>query len=152
MDRRKLVVVSLMGLGLFVMLHCALILISMRMALPPWSFQTEGKYVAYGLSVWMYGLWMIPMGSILVLLGILVYPFSSFRKEILAIPIIFGLGSSAVLVYSGWSIIGHWIESLRFPTPFQILGGFIGMFSPLTVVLILSIFAARKTLRTSGAR
>ena len=106
MDRRTLAVGSLIGLGLFVMLCYAWILISMRMALPPWSFQTEGKYVAYGLSVWLYGLWMIPIGAILVLLGILVYPLSSFRNEILAIPIIFGLGSSAACAYSVINIIG----------------------------------------------
>jgi len=50
MNRRKLVVFSLIGLGLFLMFYYASILISMRMALPPWSLQTEGKYVAYGLA------------------------------------------------------------------------------------------------------
>jgi|GEM_PF-7034868 len=148
MDRCKLAVFSLIGLGLFVMLYCALLLISMRMALPPWSLQTEGKYVAYGLSVWLYGLWMIPIGAIITLLGIYLYPTSSLSRKSCIIPTVLGLGASAALLYYGSSIISNLITYPPLPTPLQIFGGFVGMFLPLTIVLLLSIFTARKILRT----
>lgn len=144
MDRQRLVPTVLVAWGAVVLAVSFLSLVLMRLSLPPYSMQTEGKYVAYGLAVWLYGLWMIPIGSILTLLGILIYPFSSFRKEIFAIELTFALGAFAILIRSTSSIIGTWIESDYVPTLFQIFGGFVGMFLPLTSTLLISIFAARR--------
>jgi hypothetical protein len=148
LENKRITAVVMVGLGLSILLYSGLILAWERMALPPWTFETEGKYVAYSLLVWTHGLGNMPIGAILVLLGIFFYPFSSRKKEILAVPVIFGFASSAALVYIGWNIVNHWIETLRFPTPFQILGGFIFMYLPLTAVFGLSIFVACRKLRS----
>jgi hypothetical protein len=146
-DRRRLVSAVLMASGVVIAVVSFATLVLMKLSLPPYSVQTEGKYVAYGLAVWLYGLWMIPIGSILTVLGLLIYPFSLFRKEILVIELAFALGALAILIRSASIIIGSWIESYYLPTLLEIFGGFVGMFLPLTATLLISMFTARRMWR-----
>ena len=99
------------------------------------------------LCVVVWSLDNFSIGSILTLLGILIYPFSSFRKQILVIELVFAFGALAVLVRSASNIIGTWIHSNCLPALFQILGGFMVVFSRLTAALLISAFAARRMWR-----
>lgn len=47
-----------------------------RVSLPPYSIQSEGRYVGYGLHVWFYLAGEVPLSLALLLAGILLWPLS----------------------------------------------------------------------------
>ena len=130
-------------LGIIIFFSYSVHLILFKLSLPPWSIQTEGKYVAYGLEVWGF-LFFIPVIFSLFLLSYLIYPlkiksFSTVIGAIFIILTIGGFGITALLITS--AIINN------FPPvnyiPFFIFSSIAGT-SPFWIMGISAVFAFKK--------
>ncbi|ODS42208.1 MAG: hypothetical protein MSIBF_02415 [Candidatus Altiarchaeales archaeon IMC4] len=140
---RKIGAIALVVLGILIFVAYSIHLILFKLSLPPYSVQTEGKYVAYGLEVWGF-LWSIPVVVSLFLLAYLIYP-SKFERSSTMANVLFmllaigGFGITAVLV--ALAIINN------FPSTDYILMfilGLIIMTSPFWIVGILALSAFKK--------
>jgi len=81
MDRtkiRKIGSIALIILGILIFAVYSIHLILFKLSLPPYSIQTEGKYVAFGLEILAY-LFSLPVIISLFLLAYLIYP-SKFER------------------------------------------------------------------------
>ena len=74
-------------------------LILFKLSLPPWSVQTEGKYVAYSLKVLGF-LWSIPVLVSLFLFAYLTHPskFERFTVTTKVLSIILAIGGFGITV------------------------------------------------------
>lgn len=83
-------------------------LISMRLSLPPWSVETEGRWTAYELQKWGYFAGELPLSLGLLLAGILLWPprpHSLVTKGQGTSPLLFiALAVLACGVYTGLTI------------------------------------------------
>jgi len=89
------VILVVLGIVIFVTYFIHLVLL--RPSLSPWSFQTEGKYVAFSLEVWGF-VWSLPISISLFLLAYLIHPskFERFSKMLKALFIIFAIGGFGI--------------------------------------------------------
>lgn len=103
---RKITAIAFIILGLIILAFSSIQLISTRLSLPPYSFETEGKYVAYGLQVYTF-LWTLPLVVSLFLAGYLVFPpmfrrFHIVMRGLSALLAIGGFGVTALLISSAF--------------------------------------------------
>jgi len=140
---RKIGAVALVVLGILIFAAYSIHLILFKLSLPPWSIQTEGKYVAYGLEVLGF-LFSLPVVISLFLLAYLTHPsrferFSTIVKTLSVLLAIGGFGVTALLIIS--AIINN------FPPinyiPIFIFSSIVGT-SPFWIMGILAIFTFKK--------
>jgi hypothetical protein len=141
---RKIVALGVMSLGVLVLVTSLIRLISLRLSLPPWSVQTEGKYVAYGMEVWGLLFFVLPAVVSLFLLSYLFYPlrikkFTVVLRLLFVTLMVCGFGASASLI--GSAIINN--PPLAGHLPIFVLKSFLGT-SPFWIMGILSFLAFRR--------
>ncbi|MCP8304917.1 MAG: hypothetical protein H3Z50_05575 [archaeon] len=105
MEIKKITAISFTILGITILAFTSVELISTKLSLPPYSFETEGRYVAYGLQVYTFLFLALPLVASLFLGGYLIFP-SMFRRFYTAIRVlsalsaIGGFGTTALLIGS----------------------------------------------------
>ncbi|WP_148290425.1 hypothetical protein [Thermococcus litoralis] len=88
-------------------------LLYLRLSLPPWSFETEGKYVAFGLTIVIASLFLsVPISFFL--LAYLTHPQELNRFSELKTPILIGLGIGAFVVSLLMIICRDFFNTLSF--------------------------------------
>jgi len=146
MDRtkiRKIGSIALTILGILIFVAYSIHLILFKLSLPPYSIQTEGKYVAFGLEILAY-LFSLPVIISLFLLAYLIYPskFERYRlilKILFALFIICGFGVTTGLITMAF--INNSLPIDHVPVfAFQL----VAMTSPFWILGILSLFAFKK--------
>ena len=105
MELKKITAITFMSIGVIILTFSSIKLISTKLSLPPYSFETEGKYITYGLQVLTF-LWTLPVVFSLFLAGYLVFPsmFRRFYAVIRAFSVLLaigGLGITTLLIGSG---------------------------------------------------
>jgi len=146
MDRtkiRKIGSIALIILGILIFAVYSIHLILFKLSLPPYSIQTEGKYVAFGLEILAY-LFSLPVIISLFLLAYLIYP-SKFERYRLILKILFtlfiicGFGVTTGLITMAFINSSPSIDNIPV-FAFQL----VAMTSPFWILGILSIFAFKK--------
>ena len=96
---RKIGAILIAALSFLTFAAYSIRLISLKLSLPPWSFQTEGKYVAYGLEELGFVV-SIPVLVSLFLFAYLAYPskFKRFTVTIKRLSIILAIGGFGATV------------------------------------------------------
>ena len=103
---KKITAIAFIVFGVIILAFSSIKLISSKLSLPPHSFETEGKYVAYGLQVYTF-LWTLPLVVSLFLAGHLVFPpmfrrFYILIRGLSALLAIGGFGATALLITSAF--------------------------------------------------
>ena len=136
MEIRKVISLTLILLGSLMLIFFSVKLILTKISLPPYSLQTEGKYVAYSLQVWMF-LWTLPWIASTFLASYLIFP-SMFRRlqNVVVVVSVFltiaGFGVTALLTCS--AIINN--------APLLLVP--VGL-SPLWITVILALLVYKKS-------
>jgi len=104
MEIRKVFSLTLIALCSLMLAYCSVRLVLAKISLPPYSPQTEGKYVAYSLQVWTF-LWTFPWIASIFLVAILISPsmFRRFQNAVMILSVfltVVGLGITALLAVS----------------------------------------------------
>jgi len=104
MEIRKVFSLTLIALCFLMLAYCSVRLVLAKISLPPYSLQTEGKYVAYSLQVWTF-LWTLPWIASIFLVAILISPsmFRRFQNAVMILSVflaVVGLGITALLAVS----------------------------------------------------
>ena len=94
---RKIGTILMAALSFLTFAAYSVRLILLKLSLPPWSVQTEGKHVAYSLEVLGF-LWSIPVLVSLFLFAYLIYP-SKFERFIVTTRVL-----SIILAVSGFGV------------------------------------------------
>ena len=136
MEIKKIVAIAFVVLGVTILAFSSIRLILTRLSLPPYSLQTEGKYVAYSLQVLTF-LFTLPLVVSLFLAGYLVFP-SMFRRFNIAIRVL-----SVLLAIGGFGITALLIGSAIVNNVFLILAA--AGSSPFWIMAILAILAFKKS-------
>ena len=136
MEIRKVFSLTLIVLGSLMLVYYSVRLILAKISLPPYSLQTEGKYVAYSLQVLTF-LWMLPWIASIFLVAILIFPsmFRRFRNAVTILSVflsVVGFGVTALLTVS--AILNN--------APLTLVPA--GL-SPFWVMAILAIFTYKKS-------
>lgn len=140
---REIGALTLVVLSILTFTAYSIHLIISKISLPPWSIQTEGKYVAYGLEVLGF-IWSIPVVISLFLLAYLVHPsrferFSMMAKVLSITLSIGGFGITVLLITS--AIINNLPLAHYFPIfIFRSIAGT----SMFWIMGILAVFAFKK--------
>ena len=143
MEIKKITAVAFIVLGVIVLAFSSTELILTRLSLPPWSVQTEGKYVAYGLQVYKF-FFALPLVLSLLLAGFLAYP-SMFRRFYAAIRVL-----SLLLAVAGFGVTALVMRPAvinylpLISIPIFILTSIAGL-SPLWIMAFLAVLAFRKS-------
>jgi len=146
---RKIGSIVLMLIGIVAFVAATVPFISARLSLPPWSVETEGRWVAYGLQAWRYWAGELPLSLVLLLVGVFLWPSRPrglMTKGLGAIALIIalvGLAGLARMVYS-------WVGIELNPSLPSVLLGIVVNFAPLLAITILAAVAARKFLIPRG--
>jgi hypothetical protein len=137
MEIKKITAIAFIVLAFIILALSSVRLISTKLSLPSYSFETEGKYVAYGMQVWAF-LWTLPLVVSLFLAGYLAFP-PTFRRFHIAIR-----GLSALLAIGGFGITALLI-SLAFVNNkvFPLLAA--AGLSPFWIMAILATLAFKKS-------
>ncbi|MEM3646998.1 MAG: hypothetical protein QW334_02500 [Thermofilum sp.] len=138
--------IALVVVGLAVFVFATVSLISERLSLPPWSVETEGRWTAYGLSVWGYVIGELPLSLALVLAGLLLWPprprslVAKVQGSLSLVIALIGLAALACLVHT-------LIETGGFePSPPSVLLGILVYFVPMSVITVLATMVAWRRL------
>lgn len=104
MKTRKIGAITLVALSFLIFTAYSIRLILFKFSLPPWSVQTEGKYVAYGLEVFGF-VFSLPIVVSLFLLAYLTHPskferFSMMTRALSLILAVVGFGIPVLLITS----------------------------------------------------
>lgn len=141
MEIKKITAIAFMIVGSAILTFFSVKLISTKLSLPPYSIETEGKYVAYGLQVYTF-LFSLPLVVSLFLAGYLVFP-SMFRRFYTAIRVlsaliaIGGFGIAALLI--GSATVNNFFTTFVAPI-FAVAGT-----SPFWIMAILATLVFKKT-------
>jgi len=135
MELKKITAITFMSIGVIILTFSAIKLISTKLSLPPYSFETEGNYVAYGLQVLTF-LWTLPVVFSLFLAGYLVFPsmFQRFYAALRAFSVLLAIGGLGITTL----FIGSGIVNNIFPL-FAAAGSF-----PFWIMAILAISVFKK--------
>lgn len=140
--------IALMVAGIAVFAAATVFLISMRLSLPPWSLETEGRWTAYGLNVWGYMMGELPLSFILLLAGVLLWPprsHSLVTKGQGLLSLVIALVGLAVLARTAYSWLGIELSpSLR-----DVLLGIAVNFVPLLAITVVAAIVAWRRLSIS---
>ena len=148
---RQITPIILVVLGIVIFVTYFIHLILLKFSLPPWSFQTEGKYVAFSLEVWGF-LWLIPVSISLFLLAYLIHPskFERFSKMLKALFIIFAIGGFGLTALLMGSAIINSSPAASY-VPILILKSIAGL-SPFWMMGILAICTFKKVSKPYSIR
>lgn len=135
---RKIASAGLVVLGIVVLIATTVSLVQSRLSLPVWSVQTEGRWVAYGIESWAFWMGWAPLGLLLLLGGILLWP--SRPTGVVAK----GVGIAAlVIAFAGLvATAGLAYGALRNESPIALLG-----LTPLLAMVVLGGSVTWKLLR-----
>ena len=142
---RKIGSIALMVVGIVAFVAATVSLISVRLSLPPWSVETEGRWVGYGLRQWGYLAGELPASLVLFLGGVFLWPprprgLAAKGLGIVALVIaLLGLVALARTVYS-------WLGMELNPSLSIVLLGIVVNFGPLLAITILAGVAAQRFL------
>ena len=134
---RKILAVVFLAVAVVLFAVASIDLIKMRLSLPStYTMQNEGKFVAFGLEVWMY-VFTLPIVISLLLGAYLIYPskFEKISKEskiIFSLLAIVGFGIAATLItmsiinnfHSPYFTASYVFWSILMTFPFWIMGIF----------------------------
>ena len=140
---RKIGAIALVVLGILIFAVYSIDLILFKLSLPPYSVQTEGKYVAYSLKVLGF-LFSLPVVISLFLLAYLINPskferFSTIIKMLSVLLAIGGFGVTALLITSAFINNFPPIDYI----PIFVLLSIAGT-SPFWIMGILAVFTFKK--------
>ena len=111
---RKILAVVLLTVAVLLFAVASIDLIKMRLSLPStYTMQNEGKFVAFGLTVWMY-VFILPVVISLLIGAYLIYP-SKFEKISKVAKIIFSLLAIAGFCTTATLITMSIINNFRSP-------------------------------------
>jgi len=137
MEMKKIAAIAFITLGIAIVSFSSIQLTSTKLSLPPYSIQTEGRYVAYGLQVYVFLFLTLPLAVSLFLAGYLVFP-PLFRRFYVAVRAL-----SALLAIGGFGIatllVGLGIVNGIFPV-LAVAGT-----SPFWIMAILATLAFKKS-------
>ena len=136
MEAKKIVAIALVVLGVITLAFSSVSILMTRLSLPPYSLQTEGKYVAYSLQLWTF-LFTLPIIVSLFLIAYLVFP-SMFRRFYIAVRVV-----SALLAVGGIGVTALLIGSavVNNVSPLLAAAGA----SPFWIMTLLAILALKKS-------
>jgi len=145
MDVKRFTAIAFMALMIIVFAFFSTQLILTKLSLPPWSIETEGKYVAYGLQVYQFLFFTLPLVFSLLLAGYLVYPSMLYRfyvaiRVLSLLLAIGGFGVTAVMIYLA---VINYLPVIN-NIPVFILTSIAGL-SPLWVMAVLATLAFKKS-------
>jgi len=143
---------ALMGAGIVAFVAATVSLISMRLSLPPWSVETEGRWVAYGLHEWGYLAGALPLSLILFLAGVLLWPprpRSLVTKGQGIISLVIALVGLVVLARTVYGWLG--IE-LSPSLPYVLLGIVINFVPLLAITILAAVVAVRRLLISESVK
>lgn len=145
MEVKKFTAISLIALGIIILVFSSTTLILTELSLPPWSIETEGKYVAYGLQVTRFLFFTLPLAVCLLLTGYLVYPsmFRGFYAAIRALSLLLAIGSFGVTAIMMYAAIINYLPAIN-DIPIFILTSIAGL-SPLWVTAVLATLVFKKS-------
>jgi len=137
MEIKKIVGIAFIILGIMILSFSSIQLILTKLSLPPYSTQTEGRYVAYSLQVYVFFFLTLPLVVSLFLAGFLVFPsmFRRFYVTVRALSALFAIGGFGITAL----LVGSGIANKIFPI-FAVAGT-----SPLWIMAILAILALKKS-------
>jgi len=143
MEIKKIAAVAFIVLGVTILAFSSTELILTRLSLPPWSVQTEGKYVAYGLQVWAF-LWTLPLVVSLLLAGYLVYPsmFRRFYAAIRVLSLLLAIGGFGVTALVMRAAVINYLPLVSIPI--FMLTSIAGL-SPFWIMALLAVLAFRQS-------
>ncbi|MFQ5758300.1 MAG: hypothetical protein ACE5IF_01330 [Candidatus Bathyarchaeia archaeon] len=144
MEIKKPTAIASIMLGLIILTFFSIKLILTKLSLPPWSIQTEGKYVAYGLEVYKFLFFTLPLGVSLLLAGYLVYPpmFRRFYATIRPLSALLAIGGFGVTALVVCAAIINYLPLVNIPI--FILTSVAGL-SPFWVMAILATLVFEKS-------
>ncbi len=149
---RKIGSFALMGAGMVTFVAATVSLISMRLSLPPWSVETEGRWVAYELYEWGYLAGALPLSLILFLAGVLLWPprpRSLVTKGQGIISLVIALVGLVVLARTVYGWLG--IE-LSPSLPYVLLGIVINFVPLLAITILAAVVAVRRLLISESVK
>lgn len=139
----KICSIALIVVGIAVFVSAIVSLISERLSLSPWSVETEGRYVAYGLHAWGYWAGELPLSLALLVIGILLWPprpRSLVTKVQGFLSLVIALVGIVVLARTAYSWPGMELGP-SLPLPYVLLGVVV-KFVPMLAITILAAVAA----------
>ena len=144
MEIKKFTAIAFMALGIIILTFSSSELILTKLSLPPWSIQTEGKYVAYSLQVYKFLFFTLPLVLSLLLLGYLVYPpmFRRFYAAIRALSLLLAIGGFGVTALVMYAAIINYLPLVNIPI--FILTSIAGS-SPFWIMAVLAILVFKKS-------
>ena len=140
---RKIGAITLVALSILIFTAYSIRLILVKLSLPPWSVQTEGKYVAYGLEVLGF-VFSLPIVASLFLLAYLTHPskFERFSMMTRTLSIILAIGGFGITVLFIASAIINNLPPANY-IPIFIFRSIAGT-SPFWIMGILAVFSSYK--------
>jgi len=139
---RKIGSIALVILAILIFAVFSIHLILFKLSLPPYSIQTEGKYVAFGLEIGAY-LFTLPVIISLFLLAYLIHP-SKFERHHLILKILFALFIICGFGVTTGLITMAFINSSSIDNILVFAFQLVAVLSPFWTLGILSIFAFKK--------
>jgi len=98
MEIKKVVAIAFITIGIITLAFFSIELVLTKLSLPPYSTESEGKYVAHNLRVYTFLFFIVPLSVSSLLIGYLVFP-AMFRRFCIAIKVL-----SALLAVGGFGI------------------------------------------------
>jgi len=139
MQIKKATGIAIITLGVITLTFFSIDLIITKLSLPPYSPESEGKYVAYSLRVYTFLSFILPLGVSLFLAGYLVFPtmFQRFHLVIKVLSALLAIGCFGITALITGAAIVNKIS------PILAVAGL----SPLWITAILATLAFKRASR-----